>query len=208
MWEHTYFVKQVFFLLSAEGFLVDMRAFVALHLGGTPSQETGTSPPSCLILDNCLYIRILHQRSVTLCVYLSVTNFDLNYLRTGSTKRLKIVPKVMLEIPLYRKIQFTVKMKNSNLPQSMTKNSSCHSLAVSPVLNWSQHVDMPDPVNVHRRSKLQVLVWSFRDWLEKWNPEPFVANDWPGYDVGVVVQAPAIINHLQEVQLVDGRLNL
>ena len=38
------FVKQVFFLLSAEGSLVDIRAYVALHLGGTPSQETGTSP--------------------------------------------------------------------------------------------------------------------------------------------------------------------
>ena len=48
------FVKQVFFLLSAEGSLVDIRAYVALHLGGTPSQETGTIPPSCLLLDNRL----------------------------------------------------------------------------------------------------------------------------------------------------------
>ena len=48
------FVKQVFFLLPAEGSLVDIRAYVALHLGGTPSQETSTSPPSCLLLDNRL----------------------------------------------------------------------------------------------------------------------------------------------------------
>ena len=29
----------------------------ALYLGGTPSQQTGTSPPSCLLLDNRLYIK-------------------------------------------------------------------------------------------------------------------------------------------------------
>ena len=28
-----------------------------LHLSGTPSQKTGTSPPSCLLLDNRLYMR-------------------------------------------------------------------------------------------------------------------------------------------------------
>ena len=50
------FIKQVFFLLSAEGSLVDIRAYVALHLGGTPSQETGPSLPSCLLLDNHLYM--------------------------------------------------------------------------------------------------------------------------------------------------------
>ena len=38
--------KQVFFLSSAEGSLVDIRAYIALQLGGTLSQETGTSPPS------------------------------------------------------------------------------------------------------------------------------------------------------------------
>ena len=50
------FVKQVFFLLSTEGSLVDNRASLALYLGGTPSQRTGTSPPSCLLFDNRLYI--------------------------------------------------------------------------------------------------------------------------------------------------------
>ena len=47
------FVKQVFFLLSTEGSLVT-RAYLALYLGGTPSQETRTSPPSCLLLKNRL----------------------------------------------------------------------------------------------------------------------------------------------------------
>ena len=32
------------------------RAYRASYLGGTPSQETGASPPSCLLLDICLYI--------------------------------------------------------------------------------------------------------------------------------------------------------
>ena len=50
------FVKQVFLLLPAEGSLVDIRAYIALCLGGTPSQETGTSSPSCLLLDNRLFI--------------------------------------------------------------------------------------------------------------------------------------------------------
>ena len=29
-------------------------AYLALHVSGTPSQETGTSPPSCQLLDNRL----------------------------------------------------------------------------------------------------------------------------------------------------------
>ena len=52
------FIKQVFFLLSAEGSLVDIRAYIALHLSGTPSQETSSSPPSCLLLDNLEWIFI------------------------------------------------------------------------------------------------------------------------------------------------------
>ena len=52
------FVKQVFFLLSTEGSLVDTRAYLALHLGGTPSQETVTSPPRCQLLDNCLFMML------------------------------------------------------------------------------------------------------------------------------------------------------
>ena len=39
----------MFFSLSTEGSLVDIRA---LHLSRTPSQRTGTRPPSCLLLDN------------------------------------------------------------------------------------------------------------------------------------------------------------
>ena len=38
------FVQRVFFLLSTEGSIVITRAYPALYLGGTPSQETGTSP--------------------------------------------------------------------------------------------------------------------------------------------------------------------
>ena len=33
---------------------LDNRAYPALYLGGTHSQETGTSPPSCLLLKNRL----------------------------------------------------------------------------------------------------------------------------------------------------------
>ena len=40
-----------------EGTLVHIiRAYTALYPGGTPSQKTGTSPPSCLLLDNHLYM--------------------------------------------------------------------------------------------------------------------------------------------------------
>ena len=49
----------MFFLVSTEGSLVDTRAYLALHLGGTPSQETSTSPPSCQLLDNRLYIYVM-----------------------------------------------------------------------------------------------------------------------------------------------------
>ena len=55
------FVQQVFFLLSTEGSLVITRAYPALYLAGTTSHETGTSPPSCLHLDNrlCMTFRNL-----------------------------------------------------------------------------------------------------------------------------------------------------
>ena len=46
----------MFFLLSTEGSLVITRAYPALYLGGTPSNETVTSPPSCLLLENRLYM--------------------------------------------------------------------------------------------------------------------------------------------------------
>ena len=56
------FVQQVSFLLSTEGSLVISRAYPALYLSGTPSQETGTSPPSCLLLENRLYILQLDNK--------------------------------------------------------------------------------------------------------------------------------------------------
>ena len=46
-------------LLSTEGSLVIIRAYPALYLSGTPSQETGTSHPSCLLFENCLYMLTL-----------------------------------------------------------------------------------------------------------------------------------------------------
>ena len=50
------FVQQVFFLLSTEGSFEITRAYPALCLGGTPSQETGTRPPSCLFLKKRLFM--------------------------------------------------------------------------------------------------------------------------------------------------------
>ena len=47
---------QVFFLLSTEVSLVDTKAYLALYLGGTPSQEASTSPPSWLLLNNHLFM--------------------------------------------------------------------------------------------------------------------------------------------------------
>ena len=44
-----------------EGSLVIIRAYPALNLSGTPSQETGTRPPSCLLLENRLYIYTFHM---------------------------------------------------------------------------------------------------------------------------------------------------
>ena len=42
------------FLLSTEGSL--LWVYLALYLGGTPSTSTGTRSPSCIRLENCLYI--------------------------------------------------------------------------------------------------------------------------------------------------------
>ena len=38
-------------------------SLLALHLSGTPSLKTGTSPTSCLLLDNHLYMSPLGQTS-------------------------------------------------------------------------------------------------------------------------------------------------
>ena len=40
---------------------MDTRAYLALYLGGTHSQETGTSPPSCLLLDNHLFMTLFES---------------------------------------------------------------------------------------------------------------------------------------------------
>ena len=50
-------INQSFFIYQAEGALVHIiRAYTASYLGGTPSQKTGNSPPSCLLLENRLYM--------------------------------------------------------------------------------------------------------------------------------------------------------
>ena len=38
-----------------DGWLIIIRAYLAIYLGGTPNQETGTSLPNCLLLENSLY---------------------------------------------------------------------------------------------------------------------------------------------------------
>ena len=38
------------------GILSGYQSLLASHLSGTPSLKTGTRPPNCLLLDNCLYI--------------------------------------------------------------------------------------------------------------------------------------------------------
>ena len=62
------FAQQVFILLSTEGSLVITRAYPPLYLGATPSQETGTSPPSCILLKNrlCMYVYSFKLRMLLL----------------------------------------------------------------------------------------------------------------------------------------------
>ena len=50
----------VSFFYQVEGTFVHIiRAYTAVYLGGTPSQRTGTSPPSCLLLDNRLFMTVV-----------------------------------------------------------------------------------------------------------------------------------------------------
>ena len=42
--------------LSTEGSLVITRAYPALYLGGTPVKRPVLAPPSCLLLENRLYM--------------------------------------------------------------------------------------------------------------------------------------------------------
>ena len=56
----------LFVFESFAGFLTNYllitRAYPALYLGGTPSQKIGTSPPSCLLLENRLYMSLVLQQ--------------------------------------------------------------------------------------------------------------------------------------------------
>ena len=77
---HANMIKRVFnhwqtsvLSLSTVGSLVDHRAYKALHLSGTSSLTTGTSPPSCQLLDNQLYISTRLHGSL---VYYSVLTQD------------------------------------------------------------------------------------------------------------------------------------
>ena len=49
------FVQQVFFLFINGKILNYYQSLSALYLSWTSSQRTGTRPPSCLLLENCLY---------------------------------------------------------------------------------------------------------------------------------------------------------
>ena len=52
----------VSFFYQAEGALVHIiRAYTALYFGGTPSQKTATSPPSCLLFDNHLCMAFINS---------------------------------------------------------------------------------------------------------------------------------------------------
>ena len=51
-----------------------IRAYPALYLGGTPSQETGNSPPSCQLLKNCLSIYFTNTTMLWVPLK-TVTNF-------------------------------------------------------------------------------------------------------------------------------------
>ena len=44
------------FIKRKETLVQIIRAYTAFYLGGTPSLKTGTRPPSCLLLDNLLYM--------------------------------------------------------------------------------------------------------------------------------------------------------
>ena len=61
------------------------RAYVALYLGGTPSQETGTTPPSCLLLKNHLCIQA-DKRERYKCG--TVNNISLKGMSSGRMRRL------------------------------------------------------------------------------------------------------------------------
>ena len=66
------FVQKVFFLLSTEG----SEGLLALYLGGTPSQRTGTKPP-CLFLKNRLHM-LTRQSSKSQIVYLLIVKVKLD----------------------------------------------------------------------------------------------------------------------------------
>ena len=49
-------VRQVFFSFTSGGILSEYLSLPALHLSGTPSLKTNTSPPSCQLLHNWLFM--------------------------------------------------------------------------------------------------------------------------------------------------------
>ena len=65
----------MFCLFSMEGPLVDNRDYLSLYLGGTPSPRTGTSQPSCLLLDNRLYIWVFKFRAILVSRFSRITSF-------------------------------------------------------------------------------------------------------------------------------------
>ena len=80
----------VLFLYN-EGIFSEYQSLLALYLSRTPSQETGTSPPSCLYLDNHLYMS-----QVSLVLHTKVPLIDLNKVRpevSFPTQSLHIYPR-------------------------------------------------------------------------------------------------------------------
>ena len=54
----------IFNIFTNGGILSGYQNLLALHLSGTPSLKTGTSPPSCELLDNSLSITLLLESAV------------------------------------------------------------------------------------------------------------------------------------------------
>ena len=59
-------VKNTFSDYTTEGYYSGLPDLLALYLSGTPSLTTGTRPPSCLHLDNRLYMPQAEFEPVTL----------------------------------------------------------------------------------------------------------------------------------------------
>ena len=55
-----------------------IRAYPALYLSGTPTLETGTRPPSCLFLENHLYMQSVKIFQQSKLVYDEINLLNLN----------------------------------------------------------------------------------------------------------------------------------